>query len=407
MPEARVVILGAGQAGGRAALTLREAGFDGSVTLVGEEPHPPYERPALSKELLTGAMAPEAIRLAPPTAWAENGIALRCGVAATQIDVAGRFVRLSDGETLGFDHLVIATGAQPRRLDMLADRDGPVSLLRTIDDAQRLRRALGPGRRLAVLGAGVIGLEVAASAAALGAQVSVFEAAAHAMGRAVSPAVAARLARLHGAAGVDLRFGQRLRDVAVSADGVRLAFEAGDDVEADHLLLAIGVAANDTLAAAAGLRTADGIVVDAFGRASAPGVWAIGDVARHPAAWAPGASVRQETWRHAEAHARLVARAITGAAASYQDVPGFWSDQYGHRFQAEGAASGIEVLREVGAGPGFAALYLADDGRVVGCAVLDAPKTAALARRAIAAGRRLDVDAVRDPAGDLNRVLRG
>ena len=403
MSDRPIVVVGAGQAGGRLAATLRELGHQGRIVLIGQEPHMPYERPPLSKEILTGKMTPEEACLGDDGYWSERRIELRLGSGAVALDPRERVVTLATGEEIDFEDLVFATGATPRWLPGVPEDDGRVGVLRTIEDAQALRDGLSPGAHLAIVGAGVIGLEVAASLREIGVEVTIFEAANRVMGRAVTEEVGRRLARMHEAAGVALRFGVRIESVESGDGDVTLRLAGGDTVAADRLLVAVGVQPNDELAEDAGIPAADGILVDALGRTGVPRIWAVGDVARHPADWSDD-SVRQETWRHADMHSRAVAAAILGQGTDYVEVPGFWSDQYGHRFQSEGVPEGQEMLRDDG--DAFTALYFAPDGRLLGCAVLDAPKVAALARRAIAARKVFDPAAFSDSAADLRRLLK-
>lgn len=406
MSEHGVVIVGGGQAGGRVALALREAGFAGRVALVADESYPPYERPPLSKGLLTGKAEPPSTFLASAEDFAGLGIDLIAGVRAARIDTAARRLELQDGRSLGFDDLVLATGARPRTL-VPEGAAGPLPVLRRMDEALALRDRLHPGARLAVIGGGVIGLELASSALDCGARPCVIEAAPRLMARQVGPAVSAAVEALHRAAGTGLHLGRTLRRIDPGPGGFGLTLDDGTAIVADAVLAAIGVVPDTALAEAAGIACDDGILVDADGRTSAPGIWAAGDVARAAVPWSDRPE-RQESWRNAETQARRVAAAIVGSDLPADDpVPGFWSDQLDRRLQVEGQCLGTEIVRPAqdAPGAGFAAFYLRD-GKLTGCAVLDNPKLAALARRAIARGARIDPAALADPAADPRRILR-
>lgn len=406
MSDRHVVIVGGGQAGGRVALSLREAGFPGRITLVAEEAHPPYERPALSKGLLTGEAEPETTLLAPAAHLEQSGVALIAGTRATGLDVAARRLDLQDGRSLDFDDLVLATGARPRHL-VPEGAAGPLPVLRRMDEALALRERLRPGTTLAVIGGGVIGLELASSALARGVRPVLIEAADRLMARQVGPAASAFIEARHRAAGTELHLGRTLRRIDPRPDasgGFALTLDDGSVIAADAVVAAIGVVPDTALAEAAGLACEDGILVDAEGRASHPGIWAAGDVARAVVPWSDRPE-RQESWRNAEMQARRVAASILGSGPAGDDlVPGFWSDQLGQRLQSEGVCAGTEIVRPSADGR-FAAFYLRD-GRLVGCTALDNPKLATLARRAIGRGLQIDPAALADPGGDPLRLLR-
>lgn len=407
MSDRRVVIVGGGQAGGRVALSLREAGFSGRIALVTEEAHPPYERPPLSKGLLTGEAEPETTLLAPAAHLDQLGVALIAGTRATGLDAAARRLDLQDGRSLDFDDLVLATGARPRLLTP-EGASGPLPVLRRMDEALALRERLRPGATLAVIGGGVIGLELASSALARGVRPVLIEAADRLMARQVGPAAAAFIEARHRAAGTELHLGRTLRRIEPAPQGFGLILDDGTRISADAVVAAIGVVPDTALAEAAGLACEDGILVDAEGRASHPGIWAAGDVARAVVPWSDRPE-RQESWRNAEMQARRVAAAIMGAAPAGDDlVPGFWSDQLGQRLQSEGVcagpAAGTEIPRPSPDGR-FAAFHL-HEGRLVGCTAVDNPKLATLARRAIGRGLQPDPAALADPAVDPLRLLR-
>lgn len=289
MAEPVNVVVGAGQAGAHAAMAMRDAGFDGRIVLLGEEPHAPYERPPLSKAALTETPAPAPAWVFGPERYGERGIDLRLGARVTRLDPASRTVTLADGEPVAFDKLLLATGGAPRRLSLPGHER--VQYVRTLADAQAIRARLAPGAQVVCIGAGVIGLEVAASARKLGCAVTVLEAAGGALGRGMTPDMARWMVRLHERHGVALQFGVQL--VAITADAVVLA--DGTRHAADVVVAGIGIVRNTALAQAAGLEVDHGIVVDEFGRTGLEGIFAAGDVA---AFWHPvlGRRLRLESW---------------------------------------------------------------------------------------------------------------
>jgi 3-phenylpropionate/trans-cinnamate dioxygenase ferredoxin reductase subunit len=322
------VIVGAALAGAKGAEALRDQGFDGRLVLIGEEPERPYERPPLSKGYLSGKEDRESVFVHPQHWYAEHQVDLRLSVAATRIDRDARQVELSDGTTVGYDKLLLTTGASPRRLPVPgADADG-VHYLRTIGDSEKIRALLADGVRLAVIGAGWIGLEVSAVAREAGAQVTVVEMAELPLLRVLGPEVAQVFADLHRSHDVDLRLKTQLSAISTEngrATGLTLA--DGSQITADAVLAGVGAAPNTELASAAGLEVDDGILVDAGLRTSDPDIFAAGDVANavHPLL---GKRIRVEHWANALKQPKTAATSMLGGEASYSDLPYFYTDQY-------------------------------------------------------------------------------
>jgi 3-phenylpropionate/trans-cinnamate dioxygenase ferredoxin reductase subunit len=322
------VIAGAGLAGAKAAETLRAEGFDGPVVLVGDETERPYERPTLSKEYLQGKAERETIFVHPQAWYADNAVELRLGSPVTGIDRAALEVTLADGSRVGYAKLLLATGSAPRRLTVPgADADG-VLYLRRVGDSDQIRTAFQTASRVAVIGAGWIGLEATAAARAAGAEVTVLEAAELPLLRVLGREVAQVFADLHRQHGVDLRFGVGVEEISVTggrATGVRLA--DGSQVEADVVIVGVGITPNSQLAEAAGLETGNGIVVDAGLKSSDPDIFAAGDVASafHPLL---GRHIRVEHWANALNQPQAAARAMLGQDVAYDRVPYFYTDQY-------------------------------------------------------------------------------
>ncbi len=331
-----IVILGAGHAGGRAAEALRTAGFAGPVTLLGSEPHPPYERPPLSKDLLSGKIAVERAFLKPLDFYAAQAITLRLGRTAVAIDRAARRINLADGASLAYDRLLLTTGARPRKLAMPGSGGARVHYLRDIEDCLALRRRLVPGAHLIVIGAGFIGLEGAAVARRLGCRVTVLELASRPLARVAAPEIGAFFAELHRKEGVDLRTGLSATAIEESREAISVTSSSGDTFTGDALLIGIGAVPNVELAQAAGLPVDDGIVVDAWGRTQDPDIFAAGDATRH---FNPllGRSIRLEAWQNAQNQAIAVAKVMAGGTEPYAELPWFWSDQYEVNFQTAGA----------------------------------------------------------------------
>jgi NADPH-dependent 2,4-dienoyl-CoA reductase/sulfur reductase-like enzyme len=328
------VIAGASLAGAKAAETLRDEGFDGDIVLIGAEAERPYERPPLSKGYLLGSDARDSVYVHATEWYAEHGVDLREGVTVTAIDRGARTVATSSGAQVSYDKLLLATGASPRRLDFPGSDREEVLYLRTIADSDRLRSAFQPGTRVVVAGAGWIGLETAAAARTAECTVTVLEPQPGALHDQLGPEVGAVFAELHRAHGVEFRFGER----AVEFRPGMVITSAGAEVPADILVVGIGAAPNDDLAARAGLETGNGVLADEALRTSDPDIFAAGDVANsfHPLL---GRRVRVEHWANALNGGPAAARSMLGQSVSYDPVPYFYSDQYDLGMECAGLPS--------------------------------------------------------------------
>ncbi len=360
------VVVGAGLAAGRAVQELRESGFDGHLVLYGAEPHPPYERPPLSKAYLMGDDRFEAA-LVQPIGWYDtHGVDLRLSTRVTTVDPVDRTVTVG-GVPQGYDKLLLATGARPRHLAMADDCGAPVAYLRTVEDSDLIRSRLRVGRRLVIIGGGWIGLEVAAAARRAGAHVTILEALDLPLGRVLGPEVAGTFATLHREHGVDLRVNAEVS--AIQSDGglAIVTLADGSSLEADLLVVGIGVTPDTALAVAAGLRTENGIVVDDQLRTSAPDVFAAGDVANayHPLL---GRQLRVEHWDNAIGQGVVAAQNMLGKTVSYDRLPYFFSDQYdlGMEYLGNVGPDGYDqvVLRGTPEKRNFTAFWLRE-GRVL------------------------------------------
>ncbi len=362
---AGMVIVGAGECGARAAFALREAGYDGSITLVGAEPHLPYERPPLSKEALTGVEAPTPKFIADAARLDGHRIDLLRSNPVVSIDRANRSVRLTDGRDLAYDKLLIATGSVPRKLALpgLGER---CVYLRTYEDALAIRSQFREGARIAIVGGGFIGLELAASSRKLGADVTVIEAQPRILMRGVPEEIAAIVHDTHVAEGVDIVCGDGIAAIADDGNMVRISLTSGRTIDADLAVIGIGAVPVTTLAETAGLALNNGIAVDACLRSSDPDIFAAGDCCSFPLAVYGGRRVRLEAWRSAQEHGTLAARNMLGAEEAHACVPWFWSDQYGLTLQIAGLPDEGErtIRRDLDDGA-FIIFHLKNDGRLV------------------------------------------
>ena len=405
-----VVVIGAGQAGGRAIEALRGNGYAGPITLIGAERHLPYERPPLSKEMLLDPTSEKIDWVRPADWYATNGVDCRLGVTATCIDRAAKTVALSDGGAVGYDNLILATGASPRPLT-IPGGDHPACLaIRTLEDSERLRPFMQAGKRIAVVGAGFIGLECAAAARLHGADVVVLERAPRVLARGVTPRISELYAGLHRSKGVDLRVGVDLVRIDGPADAPVLHLADGAAIAADVVVVGIGVIPEDGLAKSAGLTVDGGIVVDEHGRTSDPAIWAAGDVTKH---WNPllGQLIRLESWQNAQNQAIAVAKTIAGVETTYAEVPWFWSDQYGVNMQITGLT--VEGAEEVVRGDldGFAGLlFQLVEGRLVAAIGLNSVRDLRFAKQIIQLGGEVSAGELADPAvklADVAKRLKG
>jgi 3-phenylpropionate/trans-cinnamate dioxygenase ferredoxin reductase subunit len=363
--QAGMVIVGAGECGGRAALSLRENGYDGPITLIGEEPYLPYERPPLSKEAMTGPDAPTAKMIIAAESIADTGIEFISRNPAVGIERDRRIVRLGDGRSIAYQKLLLSTGAVPRRLP-LAGAGPRVAYLRTFDDALAIRAQLHEGRRIGIIGGGFIGLELAASARRHGSEVTVVEAQPRILMRGVPVDIAAIVHALHANNGVEIVCGDGIAAIEDDGNIVRIKLTNERVIEADFAVIGIGAVPVTALAESAGLALENGIAVDSRLRTSDADIFAAGDCCSFPLAIYGGRRVRLEAWRNAQEQGSLAARNMMGAEETHTAVPWFWSDQYEMSLQIAGLSDGASkvVRRDVGAGA-FMLFHLAEDGRLL------------------------------------------
>lgn len=390
----RIVIVGASLAGARAAHSVRAAGHEGPLTLIGAEPHLPYDRPPLSKDFLTGERDAEALMLDPPGAYDELDADVLLNTVAVGLDLEDRVVAVSSaGESTGavdrvpFDAVVIATGASARPLPGTEQIAG-VHTLRTLDDATAIRDGLSPGVRVAVVGGGFIGSEVAASAKARGCEVTVIEAGSAPLVRGLGAQMGTQVGALHGQNGVELRLGVGVDGVLGSDRVDAVAMADGSRIEADLVVVGIGVVPNTAWLEGSGLHIDNGVVCDATLCADPPGVYAVGDVVRAPNAWLGPDPVRVEHWTAAVEHGMAIGRNIIDpdAAMPYNSVPFVWSDQYDARIQIAGhpdADDDVEVLVGSASDRSFMAGYRRN-GRLSAVMALNAIKPFVRFRRLLA-----------------------
>jgi 3-phenylpropionate/trans-cinnamate dioxygenase ferredoxin reductase subunit len=398
-----IVIIGAGQAGAQAVQSLRAEGFDGPITMVGDEVYPPYQRPPLSKAYLLGNFERPRLFLKADSYYPEAGCELIVNTGVTAIHRAERIVELSDGRKLGYDKLLLATGARVRRLKCPgADLSG-VHYLKTIADVDGLQEVFKAGRRIAIVGGGYIGLEVAAVGAKRGLDVTVFEAMDRLMARAVSPLLSEFYAREHEKTGVKLRLKTGVE--AIEGNGkVERVIAGGQSHPCDIVLVGIGVVPCDELAVGAGLGVDDGIVVDQNARTGDPHIWAAGDCTRHVGR--EGHEIRLECVQNAIDQAKHAAMAMAGKPRTYSEVPWFWSDQYDLKLQIAGLARPTDILVQRGdpATRKFAVFHLRD-GMVAAVEAVNAAPEYMIGKKLIAEGRKIAAEKLADLSIPMKQMV--
>ena len=404
--DAHIVIVGAGHAGGTAAALLRQHGHRGPIELIGEEPSVPYQRPPLSKAFLKGEADAEALKLRPDGFYAEQGITLRLGARVETVDRTAGAVRLERGGEVRYDILILATGSANRKLTLPGAGEDELLELRNLADAGRLKQALGPGRTIAIVGGGYIGLEAAASARALGAEATVIELQPRVLARVACEELSGFFEAYHRSRGVEIL--TRAEVQAVEHAGSRLSgvrLKDGRRVECEAVLVGVGAAACAGLARECALDCDVGVVVDETGRTSDPAIWAIGDVTFRPLPHYGGRRHRLESVPGAVEQARQAVAAILGQPAPVPEVPWFWSDQYDLKLQIAGVPFDADrriVRGDMGAAK-FAIFHLRG-GQLAAVEAVNCPPEFMAGRQLIAHGRAVDPEKLADPKVSMREV---
>jgi 3-phenylpropionate/trans-cinnamate dioxygenase ferredoxin reductase component len=400
----RIVVIGGGPAGVFAAIEAKRTAPAADVLLLTDERSEPYEKPPLSKAVLTGKALPEHALIAGRGGTAAHNVVLEQAALCTAIDRAAAVVMTASGRRYRYDALVLATGSLVRELSLLPLGMPRVHYLRTESDARALAAALRQSKHLIVVGGGLIGLEVAASAAELGVKTTVLEVAPRILARVCDEGTGAFIADEHRRHGVDIRVSTTIARVQGSADGVAVTTNAGETLAADLVVVGTGVKPNDALAAAAGLATDNGIVVDAECRTADPAIFAAGDAVHFPG---PHGLVRLENWRHAQDHGAIAGRNAAGAHETYRTVPSFWSEQYDLYIQGVGwpASQPAERIQRPLAGKSRLVFEIAG-GVVVGALGINAQRDLAAVRRLIERRIPVEAAALADPNRPLASLLK-
>lgn len=402
--SSHVVIVGAGHAGGSCAALLRQYGWPGPITLIGAEPVAPYQRPPLSKAWLHGAADLATLLLRPSDFYAAHNVRLLLAAEATRIDRAAGYVMLATGERIAYDHLVLALGAHARSLRTPGHALDGVLALRTIADAERLKVGLGRGARVAIIGAGYIGLEVAASARLLGADVVVVERERRVLPRVASTVLSDYFQRRHAVNGVRIMLNAALEAIEGNGRVTALRLSDGTSIPCDVALAGIGAVPNDAMARAAGLDCDDGIIVDSAARTSDPAIHAIGDCTRRPLPLY-GRNFRLESVPNALEQAKQAAADLCGRAPPAPEVPWFWSDQYDVRLQIAGLPFDVAETVVRGGGDSFAVFHMTAGGLVQAVEAVNAPADFVAGRMMVARRTRALAASLRDMSCSLRELV--
>ncbi|UWP88581.1 NAD(P)/FAD-dependent oxidoreductase [Aliiroseovarius crassostreae] len=398
-----IIVIGAGQAGASLVAKLRNSGFEGQVTLIGEESAPPYQRPPLSKAYLLGDMALERLYLRPESFYAEQDITLRLSTRVDAIDVAAKQVVIGD-ERLAYDQLALTTGSAPRHLPAAIGGDlAGVHVVRTLGDVDRMEPEFSEGRRVLIVGGGYIGLEAAAVAAKKGLQVTLVEMADRILQRVAAPETSDYFRTLHTTHGVRILEGIGLETLTGDGrvSGARLS--DGTALEVDFVIVGVGITANTTLAEAAGIEVENGIKTDAEGRTSAPDIWAAGDCASFPYR---GERIRLESVPNAIDQAEVVARNMMGEGVEYLAKPWFWSDQYDVKLQIAGLNTGYDrVITRPGDKEGAVSFWYYQGDTLLAVDAANDPRAYMIGKRLIEGGKSPAPKAVADIGIELKSLM--
>ncbi len=405
--DRRIVILGAGHAGGQAVASLRQQGYDGELLLVGDESSLPYHRPMLSKQYLADGAAAEKLLIRPQKFYQTHDVDLRLGQSIASLDLAARSLVAASGERIGYDRLLLCTGSRPRQLPMPGSALAGVHYLRGLADVDRMRTAFQSGQRLVIIGGGYIGLEVAAVAREAGLTVTVLEVAERLLQRVATPAMSDFYQQLHERHGVDVRTSVRPEAILGESRVQAVQLADGSELPADLVLIGVGVLPNVELAAEAGLKCDNGILVDEHCRTSDPAVYAAGDCTSQYSALA-GQRVRLECVSNAMDQAKVAAANLCGVPTRHDSVPWFWSDQYDVKLQMVGfSGSGDQqVTRGAFGSDDFMVFYLTK-GRVTAVDLINCPRALGACKQLVTQRKQLDPELLADPGQALSELVKG
>jgi len=401
----KIVIAGAGQAAIQSAVSLRKFGYEGSITIIGEESHPPYQRPPLSKDYLLGKTQLDRVHLKKEAFYEENKIELIINTRVESIDRKRKTVSLSNKENLDYGKLIIAAGSRVRKLDVPGVDKNGIHYLRGLDDANALKENLKEGKKLVIVGAGYIGLEVAAVAASLKIETSVIDIADRVMSRTVDPLISDYYHSLHENNGVNIHLKHGLKSITGKGNVEKVFCTNNLELDADIVVIGAGVIPNDELALTAGLTCENGIVVNEFGQTEDKNIYACGDCTNHPNKIL-GRKLRLESVHNAMEQSKAVASSIMGLKEPYNQVPWFWSDQYDHKLQIVGLSGDHDevIMRGSKSEQSFLLFYLKDK-EIIAVNAINSSKEFLISKKLVANKVRISSDIISDQSSNLNELL--
>lgn len=401
----KIVIAGAGQAAIQSAVSLRKFGYEGSITIIGEESHPPYQRPPLSKDYLLGKTQLDRVHLKKEAFYEENKIELIINTRVESIDRKRKTVSLSNKENLDYGKLIIAAGSRVRKLDVPGVDKNGIHYLRGLDDANALKENLKEGKKLVIVGAGYIGLEVAAVAASLKIETSVIDIADRVMSRTVDPLISDYYHSLHKNNGVNIHLKHGLKSITGKGNVEKVFCTNNLELDADIVVIGAGVIPNDELALTAGLTCENGIVVNEFGQTEDKNIYACGDCTNHPNKIL-GRKLRLESVHNAMEQSKAVASSIMGLKEPYNQVPWFWSDQYDHKLQIVGLSGDHDevIMRGSKSEQSFLLFYLKDK-EIIAVNAINSSKEFLISKKLVANKVRISSDIISDQSSNLNELL--
>ncbi|MFT4629856.1 MAG: 3-phenylpropionate/trans-cinnamate dioxygenase ferredoxin reductase subunit [Dinoroseobacter sp.] len=400
-----IVIVGASHAAAEIISSLKKKGFAGSITLIGDESLLPYQRPPLSKKYFTGELKLDHMYIKGPATYAAAGVIQKLGRTVVSIDRQGKTVKLDGGELIAYDKLVLATGTRARKLPVEGADLPQIKYLRTKEDVDDIKLAIKPNSKLLIVGAGYIGLEVAASAVKQGVEVVVLEAMDRVLQRVTSPTVSEFFQRVHIQEGVDIRLNASLKSFQAKGTGATALIEHGDAIDFDCAIIGIGVIPNSEIAYAAGLTCDNGILVDEFTKTDDPNIYAVGDCSNHPS-FVYDRRIRLESVPNAMGQAKTAAASICGEDMAYDEVPWFWSDQYDIKLQTVGLCQGHDqiVVRGQSNERKMAVFYL-QEGRLIAVDAINSPAEFMVSKKLVAMRSKPDPEQLADPSVSMKSFL--
>ena len=400
-----VVIVGASHAAAEIISSLKKRGFEGSITLIGDESLLPYQRPPLSKKYFTGELKLDSMYIKGPATYDAAGVIQKLARTVVSIDREGKNVQLDGGELIAYDKLVLATGTRARKLPVAGADLPQIKYLRTKDDVDDIKQAIKPNSKLLIVGAGYIGLEVAASAVKQGVEVVVLEAMDRVLQRVTSPTVSEFFQTVHAQEGVDIRLNTSLNSFQAKGSGATALIAQGDAIDFDCAIIGIGVIPNSEIADAAGLSCDNGIVVDEFTKTDDPNIYAVGDCSNHPS-FVYDRRIRLESVPNAMGQAKTAAASICGEDIAYDEVPWFWSDQYDIKLQTVGLCQGHDqiVIRGQSNERKMAVFYL-KEGQLIAVDAINSPAEFMVSKKLVAMRSKPDPEQLADPAISMKSFL--